>query len=101
MGKHIGTVYPSIGEKRGTALHKVFPPIGDSLGNAMHKAPHSSGGKKKGTALGMKEAGPGPAEPRPRKRNRGKKPPSRAVPAQPHMGKSGGALLGQTTGKIV
>ncbi len=101
MGKHIGTVYLPIGKKRGVALHEMYPSGGDSVGNAMHKTPRNTGGKDKGTALGMKEAGPGPSEPRPRKRNRGKKPPSRAMPSQPHMGKSGGSLAGQTTGLIV
>ena len=95
-------VYPSYpGKKAGTNLHRINPSIGDDLGNAMHRAPRNTGGKNKGTALGMKEAGPGPSETRPRKRNRGAKPASRAMAGQPIMGKSGGALGGQTTGKIL
>ncbi len=101
MAKHPGTVYPSVGKSRGVALHNIYPSIGDDLGNGMHKAPHKSGGRNDKTALGKFEDGPGPAEPRPRKRNRGKKPPSRAMAGQPIMGKSGGSLGGQTTGKIV
>ncbi len=83
-GTAIGTVYPTYsGKNAGTNLHRINPSAGDSVGNGMHKAP------RKGTKSGSP------------KRNRGSKPPSKAVPSQPHMGKSGGSLGGQTMGKIV
>jgi len=101
MGKHIGTSYPPVGKKRGVALHEVYPSIGDSLGNGMHKAPRKTGGRSNETALGIKQSHTGPSEPRPRKRNRGAKPPTKALPGTPQMGKSGGSVAGQTMGLIV
>ena len=101
MAKHPGTTYPSVGKSRGVALHQKYPSIGDDLGNAMHKAPRKSGGRSNETALGVKQSHTGPPEPRPRKRNRGAKPPTKALPGTPQMGKSGGSIAGQTMGLIV
>ncbi len=99
-GTAIGRVYPTYpGKSAGTNLHRNNPPIGDSLGNGMHKTPRSSGGAKVGTGETVSRTGP--PEPRPRKRNRGAKPPSKALPGTPQMGKSGGSLGGQTMGKIL
>ncbi len=100
MGQHPGTVYPSTGQKRGTALHTVYPPIGESRGSGVHNPPVTSGGKNDGTALGTHYTRTGPPEPRNRKRKRGSKPPTKAMAGQPIIGQSGGSLGGQTMGKI-
>ncbi|KKL65868.1 hypothetical protein LCGC14_2150660, partial [marine sediment metagenome] len=85
MTIHIGTVHPSKGGKNaGTNLHRKNPSIGDSLGNGMHKAPHKNGGRTIG--VGEMVSATLVKDPRPRKRNRGAKPPTRAVASQPIMG---------------
>ena len=86
---------------RGTALNKVYPSGGDSVGNAMHKEPRSGPGASMGTALGKKVMKGSPAPRGPIAHKRGPKPPSKALPKTPNMGKGRGAMAGQTTGKIV
>ena len=101
-GTAIGREYPTYaGKNAGTNLHRKNPPIGDSLGNGMHNPPRKTGGRSNETALGVKQSHTGPPEPRPRKRNRGAKPPTKAIAGTPQMGKTGGSIAGQTMGKIV
>ena len=98
-GTAIGRMYPSGGKNRGNNLHKIVSPEGGDVGNGMHKM-QSGARANQGTAIGSHPGSVSAHEPRPRKRLRKQKPPTKALPQTPGVRKGGGAL-NQTTGKIV
>ena len=97
MSKHgIGDMNPS-GPATNKA-NKFNSATGGSTGNGMHKVMLATGGKTMPKQMNPIKTAP---ERMPKGQHRGKRPASNHLSGQPAVGKSGGAIGGQTVDKIL